>query len=59
MNTKIVDPVCGMELEPINAIAQSTYQGETYYFCSQECRQKFEKEPQKYIDKMEEPEHHH
>ena len=27
------------------------YQGRTYYFCSEECRGKFAKDPQKYIEK--------
>ena len=27
------------------------YQGRTYYFCSEECRGKFAKDPQKYLEK--------
>jgi len=26
-----------------------TYNGKTYYFCSDECRDKFKKDPQKYV----------
>ena len=59
MNKNVTDPVCGMVIEPTNAAAQTTYQGTTYYFCSQECKDTFDKNPQKYIDKMRQPEHHH
>lgn len=40
-----VDPVCGMEVDPDKAAASSTYEGNTYYFCAQECKQKFDSEP--------------
>ncbi len=43
------DLVCGMEVDPKTAPAQTTYQGNTYYFCSTECKQDFDKDPQKYI----------
>lgn len=49
MDMKVTDPVCGMRIEPSNAAAESNYQGQTYYFCSQECKSKFDKEPQKYV----------
>jgi YHS domain-containing protein len=28
---------------------RAVYQGTTYYFCSERCRQEFEKEPEKYL----------
>lgn len=59
MNKTVTDPVCGMEIEPMNAAAQTTYQGNTYYFCSQECKDNFDKNPQKYVNKMKQPEHRH
>ncbi len=59
MNKNVTDPVCGMEIEPMNAAAQTTYQDNTYYFCSQECKEAFDKNPQKYVDKMRQPEHRH
>ena len=58
MTTKVNDPVCGMQVDPANAPAQTTIQGKTYYFCSQDCKNKFDIEPQKYINKVQEPEHH-
>ena len=39
------DPVCGMQVDPRTAAAQSTYNGKTYYFCSEACRQQFDKNP--------------
>jgi YHS domain-containing protein len=58
MNTKVNDPVCGMQIDPINADAQITIQGKTYYFCSQECKKNLNMEPQKYSNKVQQPEHH-
>jgi len=43
-----IDPVCKMTVEPATAAAQSTYRGQTYYFCAVSCKQAFDKEPEKY-----------
>ena len=43
------DPVCGMELTPETAAATSEYQGQTYNFCSVEDKEKFDKNPEKYV----------
>jgi Cu+-exporting ATPase len=43
------DPVCGMELTPETAKATSEYQGRTYYFCSLEDKETFDKNPEKYV----------
>jgi len=45
-----LDPVCGMEVNPASAEAQSEFGGQTFYFCSQECKQKFAAKPEQYID---------
>ena len=45
------DPVCGMSVEPEEAAGKTEHKGETYYFCSEKCLQKFEKEPTAYPDK--------
>ena len=42
---KVKDPVCGMSVEDKDAVATCTYAGKTYYFCSNECKKKFEKDP--------------
>ena len=45
------DPVCGMEVDPKMATAQSKYQDQTVYFCAVACKVKFDQNPAKYIDK--------
>ena len=47
----VIDPVCGMEVDPKTAAGKSDYQGKTYYFCSDGCKQQFDKEPERYIEK--------
>ena len=42
------DLVCGMGVDPAKAAAASGHAGCTYYFCSTSCRDKFEKDPQRY-----------
>lgn len=42
------DPVCKMDIVEEKAI-KSEYQGKTYYFCSQMCKERFEAEPEKFI----------
>lgn len=44
-----VDPVCQMTVEPARAAAQSVHEGRTYYFCAVGCKQKFDREPGKYL----------
>lgn len=44
-----VDPVCKMEVDPRRAAAQSRYRDVTYYFCAVGCKQKFDREPEKYL----------
>ncbi len=43
------DPVCGMEVDPEDAPAESEYEGETYYFCAPGCKTKFDENPEEYI----------
>lgn len=43
------DPVCGMEVDPAKAEHKHEHAGETYYFCSQGCHDKFVAEPSKYL----------
>jgi len=44
------DPVCGMKIDKAKEPAggKSTYKGVTYYFCSKNCKQAFDKNPEKY-----------
>ncbi len=34
------DPICGMSVNPTTAL-YAVQEGETFYFCSEQCRQKF------------------
>lgn len=45
-----LDPVCKGEVNPVSAEAQSEYCGVTFYFCSQECKEKFDCDPERYLD---------
>jgi YHS domain-containing protein len=45
------DPVCGMEIKEDRAKATSEYKGQKYHFCAVSCKQKFDKEPEKYLKK--------
>ncbi len=42
------DPVCGMDVTPDKAAAATVHQGRTYYFCSKNCRDRFDREPDKF-----------
>jgi YHS domain-containing protein len=46
--TKVEDVVCGMEFDPQYGAAKMNYQGETYYFCSSACHEKFMAELERY-----------
>jgi YHS domain-containing protein len=45
----VTDPVCGMRINKAFAPAQMDYQGQTYYFCVQDCRKKFAADPARYL----------
>lgn len=45
---KVIDPVCGMEIEP-NEELSYVYDGKKYYFCMKSDMEKFKKNPQKYL----------
>ncbi len=39
--TKMIDPVCGMEVDPVSAAAQVCHKGTLVYFCAEGCRDAF------------------
>jgi membrane fusion protein, copper/silver efflux system len=45
----VKDVVCGMDIDPNDAAGTVEYGGKTFYFCSLECKQKFEKDPKQYV----------
>ena len=52
---KVLDPVCGMTIDPAKAAAKSTYRGEKVYFCAEGCKRKFDANPEKYLREPEDP----
>ena len=50
-----IDPVCSMTVDPTNAAGQVEYKGETHYFCSKHCVQKFREDPERYLAKTAAP----
>ena len=47
--TMTKDPVCGMDVDPSTAVFQATFDGRTFYFCSQNCHDKFKANPEQYV----------
>lgn len=54
MAEKAKDPVCGMEVDVETAKVRSEHMGNTFYFCSPMCKQEFDQDPMKYMEKKEE-----
>lgn len=44
----VVDPVCGMSVNPAAAARSIDYEGTTYHFCCPSCASTFEKDPSAY-----------
>ena len=49
------DPVCGMSVDPTTA-RHYDHAGNTYYFCSQHCHDRFSRDPQAVLNPPDEPE---
>jgi YHS domain-containing protein len=43
------DLVCGMEVDEKKAAAAHEYKGKTYYFCAVGCKDKFVKNPERFV----------
>jgi Cu+-exporting ATPase len=46
---KVTDPVCKMVIEDKDAVGISTYKGKPYYFCSEMCKEDFDKDPEAHL----------
>src|SRR5688572_26952006 len=47
---RVLDPVCGMSVNPATAKGGSLdHGGHTYYFCNPRCRERFAADPAKYL----------
>lgn len=53
---QVTDPVCGMTIPQEGALS-TEYAGETYFFCSEHCQNKFQAQPEKYIRDANQYEH--
>ncbi|WP_316180751.1 MULTISPECIES: heavy metal translocating P-type ATPase [unclassified Bradyrhizobium] len=52
---KVIDPVCGMSVDPATSKHRFEHEGHTFHFCSAGCRTKFAADPDKYRGERESP----
>ena len=45
----VIDPVCGMVIDPGTAVQTRDVAGETVYFCSDACAKQFDQKPQRFL----------
>jgi Cu+-exporting ATPase len=45
----VKDPVCGMDVDPSEAAGAHVHEGQTYYFCSTHCLEKFRADPSQHL----------
>ncbi len=43
------DPVCGRPINEQEALGKTDWAGQTYYFCSAECQERFEQDPARFL----------
>ena len=48
--TKVKDPVCGMDVDPHTSRHRADHAGKTWYFCSEKCQEKFIAKPDAYLE---------
>ena len=46
-----IDPVCDMKVDEKKAAATYDYKGKTYYFCAVGCKERFAKDPERFLKK--------
>ncbi len=49
LDRKVTDPVCGMRIDPVDAVATATHDGKSYWFCAVVCRDEFVAGPGRYL----------
>jgi YHS domain-containing protein len=42
------DPVCGMKVDEKKSEFETQFEGKTYYFCSDSCKQEFDADPEEF-----------
>ena len=48
-DAEIIDPVCGMRVDPATAAAHRNQAARDYYFCSEACAEGFDANPERYL----------
>jgi len=43
----VIDPICGMTVDPATAAGSHEYKGQRYYFCSSSCLERFKADPER------------
>jgi Cu+-exporting ATPase len=51
----VLDPVCGMQVDPATTTHHAHHAGTDYHFCSARCREKFAADPAHYLSPKSEP----
>ena len=49
MSTEARDPVCGMTVDSLTSTISHEHAGQTYYFCCDGCRAKFQADPDRFL----------
>jgi Cu+-exporting ATPase len=49
----VVDPGCGMSVDPATTAAQRRYGQREYYFCSETCAEAFDANPKHHLARLE------
>ena len=47
--SEVVDPVCGMTIDPADSVGEVEHHGRTYYFCNQSCLEQFKADPERFL----------
>src|SRR5271156_4752344 len=50
---KVVDPVCGMQVDPAGSAGSFEYKGTTYHFCGVRCLDRFKSNPESFLNRVE------
>jgi Cu+-exporting ATPase len=46
---EVLDPVCGMTIDPADAVGHVEHDGVTYYFCNESCLERFQADPDAFL----------
>jgi Cu+-exporting ATPase len=46
----VVDPVCGMTIDPADAVGHHDHKGQRYYFCAESCLERFRGNPEQFLN---------